>query len=407
MKLFLSTFLTSVAFTQGRNLETGDELQQKWNLENPTTEYTAETNKFTMVYGMVSDSLTAAANMQVVFYDENCKDPIADPTTTITPDQYQLTVGKGVTAVADETILPVPEDLLAVGAGAQLEFLLDTQTLANDVKIYEVVTEAMITAGDYLAEDLSKGVMKLCARYSLGYYTIGTNFQEVNFLESLLTVKYDLTAGFTVDAFAVAPKIRDEATGVKDSYAVVAFMCIPETDNTDTALAYPNVNGIETLNQGALVQVCVRPDDLTRADGVVLASLTDFEWTRGEIAQPVITEGVLSTNGLSSVTCVSQSEYCHFSSILFADFYQSAGNVVGGGNANLEFKTLRSRRNLKGGEEGRRQLQDAAATSPFDLSVGVSEGDEGPGALKTAGGASVGFTALASAVSLIIVALLA
>ena len=251
----------------------------------------------------------------------------------------------------------------------------------------------------------------------MGYYTTDTTgtdiFKEVNFLESILTVKYDLTADFTVDNVAVVPMLKDEATAVKDSYGVLAFMCTPGTANSDSSLAYPDTENISALNQGDFVQVCVRPDDLALADGVVITSLTKFDWTRDmtgvvgvdDIVQPVIVAGGPSDNGLSSLVCAAGSEYCSFSSILFANFYQSAGTVQGNGEANLEFKV--SRRNLKGGEEGHRQLQDVAATSSFDLSVGVAEADEGPGALKTAGGASVGFTALASAVALVSVALLA
>ena len=69
--------------------------------------------------------------------------------------------------------------------------------------------------------------------------------------------------------------------------------------------------------------------------------------------------------------------------------------------------------NLKGDDERRRKLQDDAittvattttiASSPFDVSVGVTKADDGPGALKTAGGDAssiVGYTALASVVAL-------
>jgi len=76
-------------------------------------------------------------------------------------------------------------------------------------------------------------------------------------------------------------------------------------------------------------------------------------------------------------------------------------------------------RNLKRDDEGCRNLQDDAiisttatdtttatvASSPFDVSVGVTKADDGPGALTTAGGDAssvVGFTALASVVALLL-----
>ena len=67
---------------------------------------------------------------------------------------------------------------------------------------------------------------------------------------------------------------------------------------------------------------------------------------------------------------------------------------------------------MKGDHQGRRKLQNDAiittatatvASSPFDISVDVTKAEDGPGALKTAGGEAssvVGFTVLASIVAL-------
>ena len=89
MKLLLSTILTSVAFAQGRNLLTGSELQQKWALdENPSSEYTASSNKFVMTYTSVADTLTVDENMRVTFYNKNCKNPVAIEGST--PTMYLL-----------------------------------------------------------------------------------------------------------------------------------------------------------------------------------------------------------------------------------------------------------------------------------------------------------------------------
>jgi len=53
MKLLPSTFFTSVAFAQSRNLQTSGttDLETKWAIdENLTSEYTASSNKFVMTY---------------------------------------------------------------------------------------------------------------------------------------------------------------------------------------------------------------------------------------------------------------------------------------------------------------------------------------------------------------------
>lgn len=91
------------------------------------------------------------------------------------------------------------------------------------------------------------GEMKMCVRTSLGY-TSGT-YQEVNFIESLITIRYDLTAGFCVDAFAVEPKERLETTTTKE-YGLEAWLCAP--DDTE-ALADP----VRTLPKR--ITSCSRP----------------------------------------------------------------------------------------------------------------------------------------------------
>ena len=433
MKLFLSTLMASIAFTQARNLEVaaiGSTLQTRWALENPITQYVAAENKFTMTYNEAS-SMNIDENLRAAFFDGNCKDPVPLEAGGTAPTAFSITLGKGITAV---TTREMPEPVMNAldPSKPELEFKVDTLKLANTPEIYEVVDQALIDSPlkPYSADDMGKGVMTMCARFSLGYVD-GTDYQEVNFIESVITIKYDLTAGFSVDAFAVEAKDKDAATGVKDSYQVIAYLCDASTVSTKVPdggpggltlenvpakiTSYePTLNGAESaFAQGSLVTVCVTPDALTIADGIVMGAITDFTWKRDSTGttQPAVEETaggdfVAASNGLSALSCVPQSVYCSFASILFADFYLSAGTVAGDGNANMEFKI--TRRRLKGGVEGeRRQLQEAAAASPFDVSVGVTELDDGPGALKTAGGASTGFTALASAVALVSLALLA
>ena len=435
MKLFLSTLMASIAFTQARNLQIGSDLETRWALENPVTQYVAAENKFTLTYNDAS-SANLDVNLRAAFFDGNCKDPVPLEVGGIAPTAFSITVGNGITAVLTEA-MPEPVMNALDPSKPELEFKVDTLKLANTPEIYEVVDQALIDSPlkPYSADDMGKGVMTMCARFSLGYVDVsGNEYQEVNFIESVITIKYDLTAGFSVDAFAVEAKDKDAATGVKDSYQVIAYLCDASTVSTlvpdggpggltlenvpAKITSYEPLNGLpdpakSAFQQGALVTVCVTPDALTIADGIVMGAITDFTWKRDSTGttQPAVEETaggdfVAASNGLSALSCVPQSVYCSFASILFADFYLSAGTVAGDGNANMEFKI--TRRRLKGGVEGeRRQLQEAAAASPFDVSVGVTELDDGPGALKTAGGASTGFTALASAVALVSLALLA
>jgi len=146
-----------------------------------------------------------------------------------------------------------------------------------------------------------------------------------------------LTAGFDVDGFNVSPKEQDVATDIL-TYQVNAYFCVPGSEAD--GVAYPAVSTATTFNQGAVVEVCVRPDDAARGDGIVMDAITDFEWKRDDVSPSIEQDAIVgseeATNGLTTYECVSESEYCHFSSILFADFYKSTGTVGGSGKANLK-----------------------------------------------------------------------
>jgi len=216
---------------------------------------------------------------------------------------------------------------------------------------------------------------------------------EVNSIESMLTIKYDLASEINLSEFNVAPKIKDTSTGSKE-YAVEAALC-PGSDTS--------------FNQGSLICVEVKPNDDSADDGIVMRSIDSFDWTRDNIVQPAITDSnAISDNQLTSITCDANSDSCSINSVLFADFYESAGVVTGSGSATMMFKT--DRRALMGGSASAsgRSLQDtaaiAAATSEFDIAISVGVSDEdGVGALKTAGGASLLFGSTSALASIIVI----
>jgi len=92
---------------------------------------------------------------------------------------------------------------------------------------------------------------------------------------------------------------------------------------------------------------------------------------------------------------------------LFADFYKNAGEVFGVGTAFLEFKRRRLGYANKPDGDATRKLQETGGSSPFDLVIRTNMADDGPGALKTAAGASYGVTLVATAMALLSAALLA
>jgi hypothetical protein len=274
-----------------------------------------------------------------------------------------------------------------------------------------------------------------------------SNYQEVNFIETLVEIEYDMASGFSVDAFAVAPKDR-QLTTIEESYedALIAYLCIgpqhpefdPATDYEVVSLSngevyqkpyqltdYDASNGPtgKKFNQGALINVCVQVKDEFAAQDIVLKDLLTFSWIRqggttfdnaigggsgnnviNQVA--IVTQGGIGTQAGNYLTsfvsgsCTNQY-WCDFSSVLFAQFYNTDGEVSGAGDASLQFLTTRRRL----GQEQRR-LQEGPGTAGMDISIDVNGEVEGPGDLKTAGGASKA-TVFASVVAFVGAALLA
>merc|ERR1712130_775602 len=108
------------------------------------------------------------------------------------------------------------------GRLSQLDVTLDMPTLAADA--------------DLFSEDgaNNKASIVFCIRYSLD----ATGDLEVNFLENLITMSIDLSAGFTVDSFDVAPKDKIESTAVQ-TYNVDAKLCVGSGANSNAVKADP------------------------------------------------------------------------------------------------------------------------------------------------------------------------
>jgi hypothetical protein len=272
------------------------------------------------------------------------------------------------------------------------------------------------------------GLMKMCVRSSLGY-TVDGLFREVNFIESLISIRYNLEAGFCVDAFSVEPKDRLETTKDK-AFELDAYICdlgVNETLSNPTRTRPARITeydydennpfppGYSAYNQGALITVCVAPNAGAYSDGVRMDGLTSFTWTRDDVAitQPAIVDGAPAVNSLTLYDpsqCVGGYDYCHFSSILYADFYLSRGAVAGVGTADLAIvpvgtsPLLPTRRRLE--TDDSRRLQDDDTTSSFDLVVVVDFSEDGPDNLATDGGSSFCFAVLISSIVLLSVTLL-
>merc|ERR1712192_272419 len=170
-------------------------------------------------------------------------------------------------------------------------------------------------------------------------------------------------------------------------------MCEPGTDN-------PVADADAALSQGSLITICIKPDADGIADGIKMRSVDSFEWTRDSTTQAAIESGVAAGNLLTNFdeTACACGDYCQFSSILFAAFYATEGQVSGNGSASMQFGT---RRLSEGSGLRALQEQEAAATSEFDVDVSLAAADDGPSLMQqTAAGATAG-TILAAVVGVV------
>ena len=260
------------------------------------------------------------------------------------------------------------------------------------------------------------GELNMCLRTSLGYTSpISGNFQEVNFIESLIRIQYDTSTGFCVLAFAVAPKEREITTIDQQLGGLEAYICDPDvltTRNTpqNNTRRVPaevtdyNVPGnTKTFHQGSLITVCVFPDGESYDEGLVMSGIEEFFWVRDPhplhpdvrdpLRQPAIENHAPSGNFLTSFVAAdcAGANWCRFSSVLFADFYANPGNATGVGSAALRWdlyanglffspsrKKRRRRRRLTGdGGETTTGGNDGTTTAqPDDLLLPLPEDDE-------------------------------
>ncbi|VEU44389.1 unnamed protein product [Pseudo-nitzschia multistriata] len=431
MKLFSTLLLASLSSANGQ----GAQLLARWDMNEPTTSFEADTNTFVFDYvGTSPDNVGGTGVTQHVMYSYDCKD---DGTFTAqVPPVTEVVVTDGV-EITEQLSTTTP-------AHPQLRIKITPKTLANNNLIYDVLTQDWLTAykaanndenppytsvsgyGDFASsEDLGKGLAHMCLRYGIGKTVTG--FYEINFIETLIEVKYDLTAGFSVDGFSVAPKNREVVTEIKSDYTLEAYLCnpastdTPEDFNGNTYVwptADPQAAGT-AFNQGALIKICIKPIGQTRIDGLYLEGITSYTWKLydepGTSEITGVTQGI--DDGLSYMSCFDVNgsdsgngpfDYCTIESILYADFYKVAGTVKGSGEATLDFGAVPAARLLKAAnsEEEARKLQEAPSAE-FDVSVSVSNDAEGPGALKTAGGISLNASAFATLAALLSAIMLA
>ena len=392
MKLFFTAF-TALAMMASTTVSAQSTLEEKWQIgDDPTFAYNSL--DFSLTFAITDFILAGQA--QYSLYTAGCKE-----------DGTALNSGEGLidNGLIDTTNGSRNTGTVALNQGATVQISVDPAVIAGNSNLY---SESDVV-GDVSAQ------IQFCVRF--GLFTDGGNTEvEVNFLETVITLDVDLSDGFDIASISVAPKDKLIRTAAQ-AYQVEGYICTEEEIEGDLT---------SIRNQGAEIRVCVRPDEDARADGIYMRAIDSFTWKRDapvEITQVAVENRVEATNTLTSLYCAPGELVCHFVSILFASFYATPGAVAGSGIASMQFggddtyigtdgyqydqggtkltAFTKNRRNL-------RQLQDEgeeAASSEFDLSFDVDQGDltfsdSTSGASSTVGTLAMSMVAAAGALAM-------
>ena len=355
MKL-TSIFLATVAAvahaeSPNRGLAT---LAQKWNLTEPVFLY--DSNSFTLDF-TVTDYIAQGMTKYSLWKAPDCQEGNLELDTS---DAFKSKSTSDVVGSVDFAS-PRGDGDVATGGTVSLIMEFDPETISSS----DIYTESEID-NQMIAE------IRFCVRFGLWTPDTQTTPVEVNFLETLITLTVDLTDGFEIGSITVEPKNRLVRTA-NQAYEVVGYECdAAKTRLTDAERALPR-------NQGEVITVCVEPEQEAKDDGIYMRSVDDFFFSRpgtlelpAGVRQVAIEDNVQAGNLLTTYTSseCAGSSVCTFSTILFAQFYTSLGEVNGAGVASMQFGTTTSRKLRAGAREA--QEDAAAGAAEFDLQFDVN-----------------------------------
>lgn len=333
-------------------------LAEKWNLTDNGVEFGGR--EFKLDYIVSDFILYSMVGAEV--YTEECRDggvvvPESDLNFTIITDDTPQGVG-------------------------DFERNLSVNVVARE----EDLENSIIYTAIYDENNVVGAEIRFCFRLSL--YTSGATPIEVNFLETLVGITFDLTADLSIDTITVKAKDAQVAE-FNQKYDVDVYHCDDNDEElTGTALA-------NSYNQGEILRICVTPNQMARDQSVYMKAIESFAYRRdyggplGEITQDAVTNSQEASNYLTVLFCTPGSLVCAFETLLFAAMFVSPGVVEGTGTALLQIGSdpVRMRRRNIERQSSHRALQEGddgiGTVSQFDFNFPVSIGDRFNGILKT------------------------
>ena len=299
-------------------LLTDNLLVRRWKIYEPNVTY-SELN-FRLRFN-VSDYITSSFVGYEIYDGHLCSDGNAIVTNM---NYFTVTV---------EDLNPT----IPVGDGwGYREIQLSTTIIPENIVNSDSYQEEEITSGAGTSTSATvaatKAAINYCVRLSL-FNNIPTDplADEINWMETKITLFVNLAGGFTVESSYIEPK-PPHLEVANDEFFVEAFLCGSD------GMPFPNAT-TKTFLQGEPIQVCVKPTLEAINAGVRMKRINNFVFHRGttQSQDAIVNDGTPAINGLTDILCSEGSFLCSFTTLLVAKFYDGPGTVYGIGEATLQF----------------------------------------------------------------------
>jgi hypothetical protein len=195
---------------------------------------------------------------------------------------------------------------------ASLAFVNSTTGDELDVEL-DIIQETISNSVHYIDLNGTAAIIGFCLRVDYNYVDGDGLSESINFYETNVTITVDLTANFTLTGISADRTSADaEAANADLDYPVEAFFCLE--DNSE-------VFSPEALEQGSILQVCVRIDDTVETQNILVEDILTFVVSQPDgTATPseVITRGI--PDPLTDKTC-RESGICNIKTQLLSKFF--------------------------------------------------------------------------------------
>jgi hypothetical protein len=195
---------------------------------------------------------------------------------------------------------------------ASLAFVNSTNGDELDVEL-DIIQETISNSVHYTDLNGTAAIIGFCLRVDYNYVDGDGLTESINFYETNVTITVDLTANFTLTGISADRTSADaEAANADLDYPVEAYFCLEDNSEVFSPAA---------LEQGSILQVCVRIDGTVETQNIIVEDILTFVVSQPDgtaTASEVITRGV--PDPLTDKVC-RESGICNVKTQLLSKYF--------------------------------------------------------------------------------------